>query len=112
MKHNNSVLQQQIDEMDQYSLVAYMKLLGFTPTFENQEFTNFVIPLDYGLGATLVINNRLNRFRFTMVISNGGILDLASLVFRAKPEDILADLVPYKLDQLMSVDTGNKDQAY
>ena len=103
MKHPNTDLKNRIDNMDQYSLVAYMELLGYRPTFANEEFTTFNIPQNNSLGAILVINNKTNRFRFTLVVSNGGTLDLASLLFRAEPEDILANIVPYKLDQLASL---------
>ena len=104
----NRKLQDQIDKMNQYSLLTYVKLLGYSPVFENEEHTVFDIPQDNGPSATLIINNRLNRFRFSMAITNGGILDLASLLFRAKPEDILADILPYRLDQLMSANAGKQ----
>lgn len=109
MNHSPFHLQQQIDKMNEYSLLTYMKLLGYTPVYETEESTVFDIPQDNGPSATLIVENKLNRFRFSMAITNGGILDLASLLFRAKPEDVLADILPYRLDQLMSVDAGNQD---
>jgi hypothetical protein len=105
----NRKLQDQIDKMNQYSLLTYMEMLGYSPVFENEEHTVFDIPQDNGPSSTLIINNRLNRFRFSMAITNGGILDLASLLFRANPEDILADILPYRLDQLMSANAGKQD---
>lgn len=110
MKAALSDLQERIDKMNQYSLVTYLKLLGYTPTYSNEEFAIFDIPMDGPASSTLVVKNSTNRFRLTMVISHGGILDLAGLLFRAKPEDILADLAPYRLDQLMSAVAG-KDKS-
>lgn len=109
MTPKNSGLQDQIDAMNQYSLVSYIKLLGYTPTYINEEFAIFDIPMDDAASSTLVVKNSTNRFRLTMTISHGGILDLASLLFRAKPEDILADIAPYKLDQLISADAHKDD---
>jgi len=103
MEHSTPDLQAQIDKINQYSLVAYLKLLGYTPTHISKKFTTFDIPGD-STEATLVVNNKTNRFRLDVAMSDGGIVDFVSLLFRAKPEDILADIVPYRLDQLMSAD--------
>jgi len=43
MKPKNSDLQNQVDKMNQYSLVAYLKLLGYTPTHISKKFTTFSI---------------------------------------------------------------------
>jgi hypothetical protein len=110
MTPKNSGLQDQIDAINEYSLVSYIKLLGYTPTYINEDFAIFDIPVDDAASSTLVVKNSTNRFRLTMMISNGGVLDLASLLFRAKPEEILADIAPYKLDQLMSADP-KKDES-
>jgi hypothetical protein len=109
MPSKNSGVQDQIDSINQYSLVSYIKLLGYTPTYINEEFAVFDISMDDAASSTLVVKNSTNRFRLTMTISHGGILDLASLLFRAKPEDILTDFAPYKLDLLMSSDS-QKDE--
>jgi len=108
MEHSTPDRQAQIDKINQYSLVAYLKLLGYTPTHISKKFTTFNIPGD-STEATLVVNNKTNRFRLNVDMSNGGIVDFISLLFRAKPEDILADIVPYRLDQLMSADTDKNE---
>jgi len=105
----NRKLQDQIDIMNQYSLLTYMKLLGYTPVHETEESTVFDIPQDNEPSVTLIVEKKNNRFRLAMSITNGGLLDLASLLFRAKPEEVLADILPYRLDQLMSTDAGQKD---
>ena len=97
-------LQQQIDKMNQYSLVTYLKLLGLTPAITNNEFTIFDLPQDNTVGVKLAVNNKTNRFRLTMMPGQGGVLDLVALFFQTTPEEILADIVPYRLDQLMSAE--------
>lgn len=109
MEHSTPDLQAQIDKINQYSLVAYLKLLGYTPTHISKKFTTYDIPGD-STAATLVVNNKTNRFRLNVDMSDGGVVDFISLLFRAKPEDILADIVPYRLDQLMSAD-ANKNKG-
>lgn len=102
MEHSTPDLQTQIDKINQYSLVAYLKLLGYTPTHISKKFTIFNIP-GHSTEATPVVNNKTNRYHLTVNLSDGGIIDLISLLFQAKPEDILVDIVSYRLDQLMSI---------
>jgi hypothetical protein len=97
-------LQEQIDKMNQYSLVTYLKLLGHTPTSTNDEFTIFDLPQDNNIDVKLAVNNKTNRFRLTMMHGQGGVLDFIALFFQTTPEEILEDIVPYKLDQLMSAE--------
>jgi hypothetical protein len=103
MKPFNSDLQNQVDKMNQYSLVAYLKLLGYTPTHVSKKFTTFRLSGDT-TETTMVVNNKTNRVRVSLTIADGTLIDLVSCLFLAKPQDILADIVPYRLDQLMSVD--------
>lgn len=41
-----------------------------------------------------------------MTIEDGTLIDLVSCLFHAKPDEILADIVLYRLDQLMSAEAG------
>jgi hypothetical protein len=105
MKSKNFDLQERIDKMNQYSLVAYLKLLGYTPTRISKKFTTFSICGDT-TETTLVVNNKTNRVRLSMTIDDGTLIDLVSCLFHAKPDEILTDIVPYRLDQLMSAEAG------
>gem|GEM_PF-7047963 len=53
-----------------------------------------------------VVNNKTNRVRLSMTIEDGTLIDLVSCLFHAKPDEILADIVLYRLDQLMSAEAG------
>src|SRR6185437_3550473 len=99
-------LQAQIDKINEYCLVTYLKMLGYTPAYVSNEVTIFHIPVDNSQDAVLIVNHYTNRFHLSMWVPRGSILDLASLLFRAKPKDILADIVPYRLDQLMSTEAS------
>jgi len=101
MKHSNPNLQEQINNMDQYNLTDYMKLQGYTPTFENHEITVFAIRKNHSREIIITINNELNRLESVMEYANGNILDLASLIFDVKPDQILADPATYHLDTLV-----------
>ena len=105
MKPKYSDLQSQVDKMNQYSLVTYLKLLGYTPTHICKKFTTFSICGDT-TETTLIVNNKTNRARLSMTIADATLIDLVSYLFLAKPENILADIVPYRLDQLMSAEVG------
>lgn len=104
MNTPTSDLQQQIDKMNQYSLVTYLKLLGHTPAITTDKFTIFDLPQDNNIGVKLAVNNKTNRFHLTMIPGQGGVLDFIALFFQTTPEDILEDIVPYRLDQLMSAE--------
>lgn len=105
MKPSNSDLQSQIDKMNQYSLVTYLKLLGYTPTHISKKFTTFRICRD-ATETTLVVNNKTNRVRLSIVIADATFIELVSSLFHVKPAEILSDIVPYRLDQLMSAEAG------
>lgn len=106
MKPSNSDLQSQVDELNQYSLVTYLKMLGYTPTHITKKFTIFTICGDT-TEMTLVVNNKTNRARLSMNIADATLIDLVSSLFHVKPAEILSDIVPYRLDQLMSTRAEN-----
>jgi hypothetical protein len=106
-KPSFSTLKQKIDTLNRYSLLEYMKVLGYTPTFVNEEYTIFIVPRPDGIDALLTIFNRTNRFRFHLKVTDGGVVELACLLFKVNPKDLLDNLVPYRLGVLMSSDIGH-----
>ena len=92
--------------MNKNSLVTYLKLLGYKPTLIQKDFTVFPSPFSDSPRSTLIVNHKTNTFLINYRINRGTVMDLASLLFREAPEDILADIVPYRLDQLISSSTN------
>ena len=95
-----------IRQMNKYSLVAYLKILGYKPTLIHKDCTIFPSPFSESPKSMLIVDKKSNTFRLTYSINVGTVMDLASLLFRKAPEDILADIVPYRLDQLISSSTN------
>lgn len=92
--------------MNKYSLVAYLKILGYKPTLIHKDCTIFPSPFSESPKSMLIVDKKSNTFRLTYSINVGTVMDLASLFFRQTPEDILTDIVPYRLDQLISSSTN------
>ena len=95
-----------IRQMNKYNLVAYLKILGYKPTLIHKASTIFPSPFSDSPKSMLIVDKKSNTFRVTYSINIGTVMDLASLLFRKAPEDILADIVPYRLDQLISSSTN------
>ena len=92
--------------MNKYSLVAYLKILGYKPTLIHKNCTIFPSPFSESPKSMLIVDKKSNTFRVTYSISVGTVMGLASLLFRQAREDILTDIVPYRLDQLISSSTN------
>ncbi len=104
MEQSKIILAEAINSINAYSLVTYMEILGHTPLFSNQDIAIFHSPFTDCLDATLIIDKKRNRFHINYSVQNGSVFDLARLAFQASPADILADIVPYRLDQLISAE--------
>jgi hypothetical protein len=92
--------------MNKHSLVTYLKLLGYKPAVIQKDFTIFPSPFGDSPGSMLIVNHRTNTFLINYRINQGTVMDLASLLFRETPEDMLSNIVPYRLDQLISSTTN------
>jgi hypothetical protein len=106
MEKTSPEIKKAIRQMNKNSLVTYLKLLGYKPALIQKDFTVFPSPFSDSPGSTLIVNHKTNTFLINYRINRGTVMDLASLLFREAPEDILADIVPYRLDQLISSSTN------
>ena len=106
MEQTSPETKKAIRQMNKYSLVAYLKILCYKPTIVHKDYTIFPSPFSESPKSMLIIDRKDNTFRVTYSINGGTVIDLASLLFRKAPEDILADIVPYRLDQLISSSTN------
>jgi hypothetical protein len=103
-------VEQQIDQMEQHSLIAYMKLLGHPPLFSNRECTIFNLPGTDGIDdAPLMIFKASNTFQVNISIYAGNVFDLLNLLFPQKPNEILTYPGRYQLEKLVAADIVNKD---
>jgi hypothetical protein len=97
-------LSEQVRQMNKHSLVTYLKLLGHQPSLIHPDYTIFPSPLSDSPQSMLIVDNKTNTFRVTISLKGGKLMDLASLMFRRSPKEILSDIVLFRLDQLMSTE--------
>jgi len=101
MVHHKNISLQQAKIKDR-NLIQYMTRLGHVPTFANAEISVFALRRQDSREIIIIINNELNQIESVRIQSNGNLLDLASLVFDVRPEQIIADPASYGLNGVIS----------
>ena len=99
--------QKAIREMNKYSLVTYLKILGLTPRLIYKDKSIFPSPFTDSQDSMLIVDHKTNTFRVTFSLKGGTLMDLAQLIFRESPEDILEGIARFRVDHLMSTDETN-----
>jgi len=104
MEKTTRKAQNVIRQMNKYSLVTYLKILGLTPSLIYKDNSIFPSPFADSPDSMLIVDHKTNTFRVTFSFKGGTLMDLAQLIFRESPEDILADIARFRLDHLMSTE--------
>src|SRR5579872_6386622 len=102
MKKTKAKLKTEFDKINSCSLVTYMRILGHQPTFVSDAYVRFKSPFPDWPDESMIIHVKTNRFYITCDVPSGGVIDLARHLFHVSPQEILNDIVPYRIDQLMS----------
>lgn len=105
MSDSISNVQGQQDNPNDYNVVTDFESLGYNPVHADEQFTYFELRLPGTQGASVRINNKTNQFRVVMV-QREGVLEVKSLLFHPKPEEILEAIIPLFWDQILSGDVG------
>lgn len=105
MVHNETDLQKRIEKINDCSLVAYLVTCGYRPVgFTDDVTIDYRYP-EANYWPPAVVDNETNRAQLTMTITEGTILDLVSLLFRAEPREILSNPERYHLNQISRTDS-------
>lgn len=94
--------QQIIDELNNLSIVSYLKILGFTPAAESNSSTSFLVyPAQPGT-VTIIVEHDSNTFLDTKSSRTGKLVDLTCHIFQIKPRELIRNIANYRIDLLMT----------
>ena len=79
---------------------TYLEILGYKAIVSHRGYAIF--PSPFSEEGTLYVDFRTNKARLSTGRHIGGVLDLATALFKVRKAAILNDIVPYRIDQLMS----------
>ena len=92
-------LSEDIEVLNSLSLVSYLNILGFTPIAEGPNSTNYQVHIDEFL--TLTIDHATNRFHDKANNRQGSLVDFACILFEITPVELINNISPYRIDELM-----------
>lgn len=94
-------VKEQVEKVNNLCVKTYLEILGYRGiTISGRNLAIFPSPFDEV--GRLYIDGPTNRFRLSNGKLTGGVLELACALFGQTRSDILKNIVPYRIDQLMS----------
>lgn len=96
-----TTLSKDIAELNDYSLVSYLKVLGYEPVSELPGSTTFELYLGKNELIPLVIDHKTNRFIDKANNCEGSLVDFACMKFGITPNELIRNIMPYRIDLLM-----------
>lgn len=96
-----TTLSKDIAEINDYSLVTYLKVLGYEPVSELPGSTKFELYLGTNELIPLVIDHNTNRFFDKANNREGSLADFACIKFEITPWELIRNIMPYRIDLLM-----------
>jgi len=102
----NNKLFHEIKKLNELNLVSYFRILGFKPVAEHEGATDYAVLLDNTDPTILTIDHQTNRFQDKIHNRGGTLVDFACLLFECTSVELCSNIMPYKIDRLMSL-TGN-----
>jgi len=94
--------QQIIDELNNLSIVSYLKVLGYSPAAESDNSTSFQVYSDQPAPATITVVHDSNTFLDTKTSRTGKLVDLACHIFQIRPGELIRNIANYRIDLLMT----------
>jgi hypothetical protein len=92
---------QWVKYFNDFNLVQYLQILGFTPTASRPDATDFYTPFGRDATVILTIHHDSNTFSDPVNHRQGHLVDLIVQLYGATPKEIIQDIMPYRLDILM-----------
>ena len=83
------------------NLVQYLQILGCSSTASRPDATDFYTPFGTDNAAILTVHHDSNTFSDSVNHRQGRLVDLIVQLYSATPNEIMQDIMPYRLDILM-----------
>ena len=99
----NNKLFNDVQQINDLNLVSYFKILGFKPIAEHDGSTDYAILLDSPEPTILTVDHQTNRFHDKTNNRGGTLVDFACLLFECTSVELCSNLMPYRIDRLMSL---------
>ena len=103
--------QQIIDELNNLSIVSYLKILGYSPAAESDKSTSFQVYPDLPDTATITVEHDSNTFFDRKTSRTGKLVDLACHIFQIKPGELIRNIANYRIDLLMTRSISQVNQG-
>ncbi len=92
-----------LDNLNELSLIDYLRILGFEPIAFHPGSTDYVSPFNHKEPQILSVNHKDNRFTAPGTHQKGTLVEFACLLYGCTPSELCNNIVPYKIDRLMSL---------
>jgi hypothetical protein len=90
---------ERIEEVNDLCVKTYMEILGYKAILTHPSYV--VFPSPFPKTEKLYVSHSTNKYFLDHGGKDGGVLDLASRLFKISKTTILMDLMPYKIDLLL-----------
>jgi hypothetical protein len=92
---------QWVSYFNDFNLVQYLQILGFTPIACHPDATDFYTPFGGDGTLILTVHHDSNTFSDPINHRQAHLVDLITQLYGVTPKEILKDIMPYRLDILM-----------